>query len=198
MINILVTAEDGSVRAYTLIVTREKSDVALLSNLTVTNGSFLPSFSSTVFEYEVTVPVDVTEFNVTATKLEPNSKVTSGEGHYNISTSEKQIEVTVVSEDETKSNTYILNIKRTKSSINTLSDITVSEGTLTPEFNSNITSYTVNVDGNISSIDVSATLTDSRATIISGTGIHSLNVGDNNIVIRVESESGSILDYNIN
>ena len=197
-INILVTAEDGSVRAYTLIVTREKSDVALLSNLTVTNGSFLPSFSSTVFEYEVTVPVDVTEFNVTATKLEPNSKVTSGEGHYNISTSEKQIEVTVVSEDETKSNTYILNIKRTKSSINTLSDITVSEGTLTPEFNSNITSYTVNVDGNISSIDVSATLTDSRATIISGTGIHSLNVGDNNIVIRVESESGSILDYNIN
>ena len=198
MINILVTAEDGSVRAYTLIVTREKSDVALLSNLTVTNGSFLPSFSSTVFEYEVTVPVDVTEFNVTATKLEPNSKVTSGEGHYNISTSEKQIEVTVVSEDGTKSNTYILNIKRTKSSINTLSDITVSEGTLTPEFNSNITSYTVNVDGNISSIDVSATLTDSRATIISGTGIHSLNVGDNNIVIRVESESGSILDYNIN
>ena len=198
MINILVTAEDGSVRAYTLIVTREKSDVALLSNLTVTNGSFLPSFSSNVFEYEVTVPVDVTEFNVTATKLEPNSKVTSGEGHYNISTSEKQIEVTVVSEDETKSNTYILNIKRTKSSVNTLSDITVSEGTLTPEFNSNITSYTVNVDGNISSIDVSATLTDSRATIISGTGIHSLNVGDNNIVIRVESESGSILDYNIN
>ena len=197
-INILVTAEDGSVRAYTLIVTREKSDVALLSNLTVTNGSFLPSFSSNVFEYEVTVPVDVTEFNVTATKLEPNSKVTSGEGHYNISTSEKQIEVTVVSEDETKSNTYILNIKRTKSSINTLSDITVNEGTLTPEFNSNITSYTVNVDGNISSIDVSATLTDSRATIISGTGIHSLNVGDNNIVIRVESESGSILDYNIN
>ena len=197
-INILVTAEDGSVRAYTLIVTREKSDVALLSNLTVTNGSFLPSFSSNVFEYEVTVPVDVTEFNVTATKLEPNSKVTSGEGHYNISTSEKQIEVTVVSEDGTKSNTYILNIKRTKSSINTLSDITVSEGTLTPEFNSNITSYTVNVDGNISSIDVSATLTDSRATIISGTGIHSLNVGDNNIVIRVESESGSILDYNIN
>ena len=197
-INILVTAEDGSVRAYTLIVTREKSDVALLSNLTVTNGSFLPSFSSNVFEYEVTVPVDVTEFNVTATKLEPNSKVTSGEGHFNISTSEKQIEVTVVSEDETKSNTYILNIKRTKSSINTLSDITVSEGTLTPEFNSNITSYTVNVDGNISSIDVSATLTDSRATIISGTGIHSLNVGDNNIVIRVESESGSILDYNIN
>ena len=197
-INILVIAEDGSVRAYTLIVTREKSDVALLSNLTVTNGSFLPSFSSNVFEYEVTVPVDVTEFNVTATKLEPNSKVTSGEGHYNISTSEKQIEVTVVSEDETKSNTYILNIKRTKSSINTLSDITVSEGTLTPEFNSNITSYTVNVDGNISSIDVSATLTDSRATIISGTGIHSLNVGDNNIVIRVESESGSILDYNIN
>ena len=197
-INILVTAEDGSVKAYTLIVTREKSDVALLSNLTVTNGSFLPSFSSNVFEYEVTVPVDVTEFNVTATKLEPNSKVTSGEGHYNISTSEKQIEVTVVSEDETKSNTYILNIKRTKSSINTLSDITVSEGTLTPEFNSNITSYTVNVDGNISSIDVSATLTDSRATIISGTGIHSLNVGDNNIVIRVKSESGSILDYNIN
>lgn len=194
---IVVTAEDGSVKNYTLIVTREKSDIALLSNIIVTNGNFLPHFSSNIFEYEITVPVDTTEFDVTTIKIDPNSKVVSGEGHYNISTSEKQIEVKVVSENEKVTNTYILNIKRTKSNINTLSNITVSEGTLSPKFSTNITSYMVNVDGNISSIDVTATLTDSRATIKSGTGMHSLEVGENDIVISVESESGNILNYNI-
>ena len=112
--------------------------------------------------------------------------------------STKEIEVVVVSEDLSVTKTYKLNISRTKSSDNTLSSITVSEGNLSPEFNQNTTAYTVNVGGSIDSIDIEATLSDSRAKILSGTGNHDLNVGNNTITITVESESGARQNYVIN
>ena len=194
-VSITVTAEDGTIKIYSLVVTREKSNIATLSSLTVTNGSFNPSFTENTLEYEVTVPVDTTEFDVAAITKEPHANITSGVGHYTMTESSKKVEVVVISEDLSTTNTYILNVIRTKSSINTLSDITVSEGSLSPEFNADTTSYTVNVGGSIDSIDIGATVSDSRATILSGTGTHSLNVGNNPITISVQSESGAKLDY---
>lgn len=195
---ITVTAEDGTLKTYTLNVTREKSNIATLSSLTVSNGSFNPSFNKETYEYEVTVPVETTEFDVEGVTTEPHANITSGTGHYTLTESNKTIDVVVVSEDLSQTKTYKLNIVRTKSSDNTLSLITVSEGTLTPEFNKDETSYTVNVKGSIDSIDIGATLNDDRATIVSGLGTHPLNVGDNPIVIHVKSESGASLYYNIN
>lgn len=192
---ITVTAEDGTIKPYTLVVTREKSNVATLDSLTVTNGSFNPSFNKDTSEYTVTVPVETTEFDVNATTTEPHANITSGVGHYTMTESTKEIEVIVVSEDLSTTKTYKLNITRTKSSDNTLSSITVSEGNLSPEFNQNTTSYTVNVVGSIDSIDIEATLSDSRAKILSGTGTHNLNVGNNTITITVESESGAKQNY---
>lgn len=197
-ITIKVTAEDGTVKDYILSVTRTKSNIATLDSLTVTNGSFNPSFSKDTFEYSVTVPVETTEFNVSGVTTESHANITSGVGHYTMTESSTRVEVVVVSEDLSVTNTYILNITRTKSSVNTLSDITVSEGTLTPTFASNKTSYTVNVAGDIDSIEIGATLTDSRAKILSGTGTHQLNVGSNTITIEVESESGAKQNYTIN
>lgn len=194
-VNILVTAEDGTTKTYTLVVTREKSNVATLSSLTVTNGSFNPSFKSDTFTYDVTVPVDTTEFDVAAIATEPHAIITSGTGHYDMTESTMTVYVQVTSEDLTSNETYTLNISRTKSSINTLSGITVSEGTLSPDFDSETTSYTVNVSGSIESINIGATLTDDRATILSGTGDHDLDVGENTITIIVESESGAKQSY---
>lgn len=194
-VSITVTAEDGTIKIYSLVVTREKSNIATLSSLTVTNGSFNPSFTENTLEYEVTVPVDTTEFDVAAITKEPHANIMSGVGHYTMTESSKRVEVIVVSEDLSTTKTYILNVVRTKSSINTLSDITVSEGSLSPEFNADTTSYTVNVGGSIDSIDIGATVSDSRANILSGTGTHSLNVGNNPITITVQSESGAKLDY---
>lgn len=194
-VDIIVTAEDGTVKTYTLVVTREKSNIASLSSLTVTNGSFNPSFNANTFEYDVTVPVNTTEFDVSGVTTEAHASITSGVGHYNMTSSTMKVEVVVTSEDLSTTKTYILNISRTKSSINTLSSITVSEGVLTPEFNSETTSYTVNVSGSVESIDVAATLTDDRATILSGVGTHNLEVGENTITIVVESESQAKQNY---
>ena len=195
---ITVTAEDGTIKTYTLDVTREKSNVATLSSLTVTDGSFNPSFNPDTLEYEVTVPVDATEFDVAAVTTEQHANITSGVGHYNLTESSKTVEVVVVSEDLSDTKTYKLTVNRIKSSDNTLSEITVSEGELSPKFKEEETSYTVNVGGSIDSIDIGATLNDDRATIVSGVGTHSLNVGENKIAIHVKSESGASLYYNIN
>ena len=195
---ITVTAEDGTIKNHILAVTKEKSNVATLDKLTVTNGSFNPSFNKDTLKYNVTVPVETTEFDVSATTTEPHASITSGIGHYTMTESTKEIDVVVVSEDLTETKTYKLNISRTKSSDNTLSSITVSEGNLSPEFNKNTTAYTVNVGGSIDSIDIEATLSDSRAKILSGTGTHDLNVGNNTVTITVESESGARQNYVIN
>ena len=195
---IKVIAENKTEKEYKLVVTREKSKVATLDNITVSNGSFNPSFNKDNDYYEVTVPVDTTQFYVDAVKTDINSTITSGVGNYNMTESTKTIEIVVVSEDLSTTKKYTLKIVRTKSSINTLSDITVSSGSLSPQFKSDITSYTVNVAGDVNSIDIGAQLTDNRATIESGTGSHQLSVGNNKITIRVKSESGAYLDYTLN
>ena len=195
---ITVTAEDGTTtQNYVLVVTREKSNIATLKSLTVTNGSFNPSFNSELGEYTVSVPVNTTEFDIAAETTEEHAHITSGVGHYTMNESNMTKEIVVVSEDESVTKKYILNIVREKSSINTLSDITVSEGTLSPEFDKDITSYTVNVDGSVTSIDIGATLTDNLATL-SGTGTYDLEVGENKITITVQSESGAKQNYVIN
>ena len=101
-------------------VTRTKSNIATLDSLTVTNGSFNPSFSKDTLEYSVTVPVETTEFNVSGVTTESHANITSGVGHYTMTESSTRVEVVVVSEDLSATNTYILNITRTKSSVNTL------------------------------------------------------------------------------
>lgn len=195
---ISVIAENGTLKPYTLSVTRTKSNVATLDSLTVTDGSFNPSFSPGVFEYTVTVPVDTIEFDVAATKTDAKSEITGGTGHYTLSASTATVNVVVVSEDLKKTNTYKLNIVRTESSVNTLKSITVSEGELSPEFNPDKRSYTVNVDGDVESIDIQAELTDDRATLVSGIGILKLNVGNNQTIIHVRSESGASAYYTVN
>ena len=193
-LDFVVTAEDGTTKTYTLAVIREKSNVATLDSLVVTDGAFSPSFNKDTFTYNVTIPVDTVEFDVSATKTDSNSKIISGVGHYKMDESTKTIEIVVISEDESVTNTYTLNVNRTKSSINTLKELTVSKGTLSPNFESTVTSYTVNVDGDITSIDVNAVQTDDRASI-SGTGTYNLDVGENTITVQVKAESGSILNY---
>ncbi len=71
-----------------------------------------------------------------------------------------------------------------------LSSLTVNQGTLTPAFSANATSYTVNVANNISNITVSATAADANATI-TGTGNRTLNVGDNTINVVVTAPDGT-------
>lgn len=85
----------------------------------------------------------------------------------------------------------------TKSKDNNLSSLTVSTGTLSPEFKASTTSYTVNLDGNATKITISAKANHSKAKV-SGTGEKSLKVGNNTFEVKCTAENGSVKTYKIN
>jgi len=74
--------------------------------------------------------------------------------------------------------------------------LTADPGSLSVAFNENVTTYYVNVPDSVESVNISATPTDSMATV-SGTGIHLID-GNNSIYIVVTARDGeTIKSYTI-
>ena len=84
----------------------------------------------------------------------------------------------------------------TKSNNNNLKALSISNVTLNPAFNSNVTSYNSTVENSVSSVVVSATKAHDKATV-TGTGTINLNVGTNIIKVNVKAEDGSTKTYTI-
>jgi len=80
--------------------------------------------------------------------------------------------------------------------IPTLATLTVSQGTLSPTFDPDVTSYTVNVANSVTSINISATA-NSGATTIYGRGNQNVNVGTNTFTVSIVGVNGSGKTYTI-
>lgn len=85
----------------------------------------------------------------------------------------------------------------TRSKDNNLSSITVSEGVLSPEFNSSTTEYSVSVGGTTEKITLSASAKDAKAKV-SGTGEQTVVPGNNRFVIICTAENGKTKEYIVN
>ena len=83
-----------------------------------------------------------------------------------------------------------------KSSNNYLKSLTVNNGTLSPNFNSRTTSYTVVVEDDLEEITISAEPEDEKATV-SGAGTIHLEEGNTTARIEVVAENGSTNTYTI-
>lgn len=81
-----------------------------------------------------------------------------------------------------------------KSTNNNLSGLSVSAGSLSPEFNADTTEYTVNLPADATTISIDASAADEKAAV-EGTGEHSLKAGTNEIAINVTAENGDIKTY---
>ncbi|MBR1416802.1 MAG: cadherin-like beta sandwich domain-containing protein [Bacilli bacterium] len=179
-----------------------KSSDATLSSLTVSKGSLSPAFSSNVTTYTVNVDNDVDSIDVAATVNDSKATV-SGTGTKSLAVGDNSISVIVTAEDGTQK-TYSIKVTRAQKADPgepepedaTLSSITVSKGSLSPEFDKDTTTYTVNVDNDVDSIDINATASDSNATV-SGTGTKSLSEGDNTYDITVTAKDGTKKIYTI-
>ncbi|MEG0448686.1 MAG: S-layer homology domain-containing protein [Lysinibacillus sp.] len=89
-----------------------------------------------------------------------------------------------------------------KSTDANLSKLVLSSGTLSPGFSSSTVSYTANVANNVSSINITPTLADSKATVkVNGVSVANgqassnitLNVGSNTIFVVVNAEDGTTI-----
>ncbi|RAV11716.1 cadherin-like beta sandwich domain-containing protein, partial [Paenibacillus contaminans] len=205
-VTVVVTAQDGTTKTYTITVTRAKSSNADLSALTLSAGALDPVFASGTESYTVSVGNAVTSIDVTPTVADSTATVTVNNDTINsgspknvtLNAGTNTVTVVVTAQDGT-TKTYTITVTRAKSSNADLSALTLSDGTLDPVFAAGTESYTASVGNAITSIDVTPTVADSTATvkvnndtITSGNAKNvTLNVGANTVTVVVMAQDGT-------
>lgn len=172
---------------------RIKSTVNTLSSLSISGGTI--SFNASTTSYNVTI--DSASATISATATDSAATVT-GTGTKTLNYGANAFNVVVTSEAGT-TKTYTINVTRpdNRSTNNNLSSLTISSGTI--NFNAATTSYTLTVGKDITSMTVGASLADSKASFVSGYGPRTvnLNVGNNDILIKVNNEKGETKTYTL-
>ncbi|MCI5967006.1 MAG: cadherin-like beta sandwich domain-containing protein, partial [Tenericutes bacterium] len=191
---VIVTAQNGSISAYNVVITRKASSDATLKSLTVSTGTLSPAFSSTTTSYAVSVPYSVSAITIAASANNSEATV-SGAGTKQLSVGANTITVTVTAGDKT-TKTYTITVTREKDTDNNLKSLGLTSCTLSPTFASGTTSYTCTVANNVTETTVTAESTSGVATI-AGTGKKTLNVGNNAINVVVTSQSGATKTYTV-
>ena len=174
---------------------------ARLSSLSVSSGTLSPAFKSGTFKYNVTVGTNVSSIKVNATAASGSSFVSgSGPRTVNLNYGSNSIKIKVKNSAGAVV-TYTVTVTRPdgRSTVNTLSNLKVSEGVLSPAFSPNVANYVVDVDNSVTSIAIDATLTDNSSTFASGFGpnTYSLEPGPNQLYVKVVSQKGATNVYNI-
>ena len=193
---ISVTSEIGVTRTYTINITRPdtRSKNNYLSSLVVSNTNI--SFNRDTLVYNLSTTSD--NVQISATKDDNKASVT-GTGRFNLNYGTNTYRVNVTAENGS-TRTYTININRedTRSSNNNLKSLTLSKGNL--NFNKSTTTYNVDVDKDITSVKIEATLEDVKASFENGFGPRTINLnpGNNTICIKVRNEIGNVKTYTIN
>ncbi len=182
-----------------------KSNNANLSNLGIRPNDF-KGFKPGTTAYNVTVPNDVEEVTVYANLQDSKASLT-GTGTQKLEVGKNALNVVVTAEDGTKK-TYTINVTREENAsentvsteettqteetntTNTASDLIKLEVTgyeLTPEFSPDIYEYTLDVNGDISSLDVVAEGANHNVSV-EIVGNTDLKDGENTITILVHNQ----------
>ena len=191
-IKVNVTAQNGSVKTYTVVVTRKPNSDATLKSLGVTNKTITPTFDKDTLLYTLTVPYSVDNITITGVAIQGVSSVT-GLGSKVLVVGENSFDIKVTAEDKTTTKTYNITVTRQKDTDTSLKSIGVTGYDIVKVDNNN---YTLTVENNVTNVEVTATAASSVA-IVTGAGKKTLNVGENVIKVIVTSQSGSVSTYNV-
>ena len=192
--------------------TKAKSSNANLSNLGMNPNDFT-GFSENKTSYDVTVPNNVTQVEIYATKKDSKASLT-GTGIKKLQEGQNTANVIVTAEDGT-TKTYTINIKRlsknekqdttenldAKSSSNSkdleLSNLEIEGVNLEPSFESSTYKYEISIKGEQSSLDIKAS-TNNTSDKVEIIGNENLQNGQNIITILVtNSKSDEVATYQI-
>lgn len=172
------------------------SSISTLSEITISEGELSPNFSSSITNYSVNVEYEVESIELNA--IATNGEATiSGNGEKQLNVGDNSFIIKCTAEDGSYTD-YTININRQKSDDATLSSLEVEGQTLSPEFNSNVTNYNVEVLNAVDNVNIIAKANDTNASI-SGAGNQAVNVGANNFNIVVTAQDGTTnKTYSIN
>ena len=215
-VTVIVTAQDSTTKTYIITLTRAASlsGNADLGSLTISSGTLSPQFSSSDITYTASVDNSVTQVTVTPTASDSlatiavnDNIVPSGTGHIvtGLNVGTNTVTVIVTAQDST-TKTYIITLTRAASLSGNadLGGLTISSGTLSPQFSSSDITYTASVDNSVTQVTVTPTASDSLATIAvndnivpSGTGhiVTGLNVGTNTVTVIVTAQDSTTKTY---
>lgn len=189
------------------------SDVSLKS-LTVTAGTLDPLFSPQTTTYSVSVPNATSSISIAASANDTNASVkvngsqliagaTTPPITLNVGT--KTIPVLVTAQDGTTL-TYTITVTRAASSDASLSNLTISNATLSPSFIFGTFDYTASVGNAVSSISVTPIANDVHTSIkVNGVSTSSgsassstpLTVGSNTITVLVTAQDSTKKIYTV-
>lgn len=192
--------------------TKAKSSNANLSNLGMNPNDFT-GFSENKTSYDVTVPNNVTQVEIYATKKDSKASLT-GTGIKKLQEGQNTANVIVTAEDGT-TKTYTINIKRlsknekqditenldAKSSSNSkdleLSNLEIEGVNLEPSFESSTYKYEISIKGEQSNLDIKAS-TNNTSDKVEIIGNENLQNGQNIITILItNSKSDEVATYQI-
>ncbi len=171
-ISIVVTAQDGTKKTYTVTLTRAQDNNNNLQSLAVAGVTLSPGFSAATTAYSGTVASTATSVSITATvqsdlaKLTVNGlTATSGAARsVNVNPGANAIAVVVTAADSSKK-TYTLNITRSLDGTNTLSALVPSAGAFTSPFSSTTSTYDWVVPDGSATVRLTPTASASTSTI---------------------------------
>ncbi len=188
------------------------SEDANLANISLSSGTLSPQFNENTTSYSAQVPYSTSWIRVTVATSDSDSTITvngtavlSGGASpaINLVEGSNTITIVVTAQDGKTTRAYTVVVTRLEQeetpSVSTdanLSKITLSEGTLSPTFDSSITSYTALVFSD--SISITPKANNSNSTItVNGTAVNSgfaesinLILGANTITIVVTAQDG--------
>jgi len=179
---VVVTAQDGSTKTYTLNFVWND---ATLSSLSVNTGALTPAFDAQTKSYDVVLPYGTTDVPaIAATVNEIHATLV-----INKALSLPGTGTIVVTANDGTQMTYTVNFTiapRTASSDATLGALSVSAGTLTPEFDPNTTTYSVVLPAGTTTVpevtptfnEIHASLNVTKATSLPGSTIIVVNAED--------------------
>ena len=201
--DIIVTAPSGAKKNYTINVNRKdnRSSNNRLASLSVNGAELNPKFSSGNENYNVSVPYSIANLSINAKAEDSKAKV-------NISstalTAEETTDVRItVTAENGSTKTYVIHATRGKdpnkilSTNNYLSNLSVSNGVLSPQFNKDQEKYIVYLPYEVDSINIDGTVEDTRYATIKKEGPDKLSIGNNNYKLIVTAEDGSTKTYTI-
>ena len=172
-ISLTVTAPDGRAKIYTMTLRAiTLGGDNTLRSLTLSPGTLSPAFSAGTQDYRVNIATTVTEVAVSATKSDLNAVISGdvpNEGRATIILNgpgtTKVVSIVVTAPNGT-SRTYTITVVRAApSSDDALSGLTVSPGSLDPDFTSGVLDYRVDVANHVDSVIISATKSDPNAVM---------------------------------
>lgn len=199
-----VVAQDGSKRVYTIEATRKPSSNVVVStpkssNANLKSISGVPGliFSSDQTTYDVVVPFETTELDVSALPVDPKAKVSITNSKLsNLEVGKTRTVTIVVTAEDSSVKVYTINVKRSEYESETdLKEFIVNDKDLLIEEDDDGT-YDITVDKDTDELDISA-IPKSEGSKVKIKGNENLKSGKNTVLVEVTDKNGFTKSYTL-